>query len=54
MEAPEPNVACREVILSWSRLPELAKFAQCRRGYGTAMAASVSSIQTILMNFKDK
>jgi len=36
VEAPEPNVACREVIFSWSRLPELAKFAQCRRGYGNS------------------
>jgi hypothetical protein len=33
VKAPEPDVACREVILSWSRLPELARFAQLRHGY---------------------
>jgi len=33
MQAPNPILACREAILAWSRLRELAEFAEQRRGY---------------------
>ncbi|MDP9912228.1 hypothetical protein J2W27_004352 [Variovorax boronicumulans] len=36
MDAPEPSVACREVILEWTRLSQLADFAERRHGYGNS------------------
>lgn len=36
MDAPEPSTACREVILEWRRLAELADFAERRHGYGNS------------------
>ncbi|GAB2827362.1 hypothetical protein GCM10027276_32870 [Comamonas piscis] len=35
-DAPEPLAACREVILEWSRLYQLAEFAELRHGYGNS------------------
>lgn len=34
MDAPEPEAACREVILEWRTLSELATYAERRHGYG--------------------
>lgn len=34
MESPTPEVAAREAIRHWSRLPELADFAARRHGFG--------------------
>lgn len=36
LEAPEPLAACREVILEWSELSQLAEFAALRHGYGNS------------------
>lgn len=36
MDAPEPEAACREVILEWRTLSELATFAERRHGYGNS------------------
>ena len=34
MEVPEPEAAARNAIRHWSRLPDLAAFAEQRHGYG--------------------
>src|SRR5262245_12592136 len=34
VEQPEPEVAARDAIRHWSRLPELAEFAALRHGFG--------------------
>jgi hypothetical protein len=36
MDAQEPSAACREVILEWSTLSELADFAERRLSYGNS------------------
>ncbi len=36
LEAPEPQAACREAILDWSDLSQLAEFAKLRHGYGNS------------------
>ena len=33
LNAPESSVACREAIMDWSQLSQLADFAQLRHGY---------------------
>jgi hypothetical protein len=34
VEPPEPEVAARDAIRHWSRLPKLAEFAALRHGFG--------------------
>lgn len=36
LDAPEPLAACREVILYWRQLFQLAEFAELRHGYGNS------------------
>ena len=36
MDAPDANVACREVIDAWSDLTELVGFAEQRHGFGNS------------------
>jgi hypothetical protein len=36
VDAPEEIVACREVIMEWPMLAQLAEFAQQRHGYGNS------------------
>lgn len=36
LDAPDPRAACREVILAWRPLSQLADFAALRHGYGNS------------------
>jgi len=36
LNAPEPRVACAEVILDWGQLSQLADFAELRHGYANS------------------
>jgi hypothetical protein len=36
MDAPETNIACREVIDAWSNLAQLVDFAEQRHGFGNS------------------
>ncbi|WP_431256824.1 hypothetical protein ACQ86G_19250 [Roseateles chitinivorans] len=40
LEAPEPAAACRDAILEWGRLAQLADFAERRHGYGNSNSGS--------------